>query len=94
MMIGVPYNPIIGEMSVDGGDDGRAAAPGFTWGCGPARRSKCTRPDPAGEADMHPTRPRGGSGYIFIVFRAVPHRNVRAKPHSLLPARHCRFIRA
>jgi len=65
MMIGVPYNPIIGEMSVDGGDDGRAAAPGFSLSRGgavrpdgqsapdPTPRGKriCTRPDPAGEAD-------------------------------------------
>ena len=43
MMIGVPYNPIIGEMSVDGGDDDAARCHVGGWGA-VARRSKCTRP--------------------------------------------------
>jgi hypothetical protein len=48
MMIGVPYNPIIGEMSVDGRDD--ATRPGVTWGCGRSPDGQ-SAPDPARKAD-------------------------------------------
>ena len=82
MMIGVPYNPILGEMSVDSGD---AACHGGAV----ARRLHTgqSAPDPAGKVDKI-------LSFVAPSRTARTVSNARAKPPRNPPITPCRFIRA